>query len=545
MIVLIIPMIVRYITNRVFKFEINYAIKVIIVLSIVVFILSAINYACNRYTNYYGRNMGSEIEKDMCNELLDHYQKQSFSFFDENKTGKLTAIMTVDIRNISFFLHFAPETILDFSIRTIGALIVFFTINAWFGSISALILGLVLLYTSYFIPKIQNATKTSHEEVSDLNAEIEETLSGIRIVQSFVNEKLKSKKFYELNKQHLNNQKKIHKIDSILNSGLNSFIIGLIPIITIISTFFVINGNLSMNDLITYVLYIDILISPIFTITALIQNYQESIVGYKKFFNVLKIKSKITNFPDALVLKNIKGSIEFTNVFFKYEKSSKNVFQNFNLKINSGECVALVGSSGAGKTTLCDLIPRFYDVSSGEILIDGINIKKIKLSNLRRNIGFVHQDAFLFSGTIMENISYGKPSATDEKIITAAKNAYAHDFIMSFPKGYATIVGQRGAKLSGGQKQRISIARVFLKNPPILIFDEATSSLDNESEKYIQKSMEKLSENRTTIVIAHRLSTIKNIKRILVLANGRIMEEGSHEELLVKNNIYTEFYNLF
>ena len=545
LIVLTIPMIVRYIMDEVFKFERDYAIIMMIILSLVVLVLFIINYACNRYMRYLGKNIGSEIEKDMCNELFDHYQKQSFNFFDENKTGKLTAIMTVDIRNISDFLHLAPETFLDFTTRTIGALVVFFAINIWFGFLSTVMLILIFLYACRFISRIQKVMDSSHEKISDLSAKVEEVLSGIKVVQSFTNEMLESEKFYKLNNEHLNSKKNIHKIESVLNSGLNSFIIGLIPIVTVISAFFVITGGLEINDVVTYILYVDILISPIFSIISISQNYQESIVGYKRFCEILKTKPVITNLPNALDLKSIKGDIEFRNVFFKYEQSSKCIFENFSTKINAGEYIALVGSSGSGKTTLCDLIPRFYDVLSGEVLIDDINVKYIKLENLRKNIGLVPQETFIFSGTILENIKYGNPEATMEEVVRSAKDSYIHDFIMSLPKKYDTQVGQRGNKLSGGQKQRLAIARVFLKNPPILVFDEATSNLDSESEKYIQKSIEKLSKDRTTIVIAHKLSTIKNAKRILVMENGKIVEEGTHKELLNKDSTYAEFFNLF
>lgn len=545
LIVLTIPMIVRYIMDEVFKFERDYAIIMMIILSLVVLVLFIINYACNRYMRYLGKNIGSEIEKDMCNELFDHYQKQSFNFFDENKTGKLTAIMTVDIRNISDFLHLAPETFLDFTTRTIGALAVFFAINIWFGFLSTVMLILIFLYACRFISRIQKVMDSSHEKISDLSAKVEEVLSGIKVVQSFTNEMLESEKFYKLNNEHLNSKKNIHKIESVLNSGLNSFIIGLIPIVTVISAFFVITGGLEINDVVTYILYVDILISPIFSIISISQNYQESIVGYKRFCEILKTKPVITNLPNALDLKSVKGDIEFRNVFFKYEQSSKCIFENFSTKINAGEYIALVGSSGSGKTTLCDLIPRFYDVLSGEVLIDNINVKNIKLENLRKNIGLVPQETFIFSGTILENIKYGNPEATMEEVVRSAKDSYIHDFIMSLPKKYDTQVGQRGNKLSGGQKQRLAIARVFLKNPPILVFDEATSNLDSESEKYIQKSIEKLSKDRTTIVIAHKLSTIKNAKRILVMENGKFIEEGTHKELLNKDSTYAEFFNLF
>ena len=439
-------------------------------------------------------------------------------------------------------MHLAPEIFLDFAIRTIGAVIVFFAINIWLGCISTMILGITFLYTCHFIPRIQKIMETSHEKISNLNAQTEEILSGIKVVQNFTNEKFESQKFFQLNNEYLNSQKNIYKIESILNSGLNSFIMGLIPIITIVSTFFVIIGDIGLNDVFTYVLYVDILISPIFSVISISQNYQESIVGFKRFCDTLRIKPEITNLSDSLDIKTINGDIEFKNVYFGYGKNTKDIFNNLSIKIHSGEQVTLVGPSGSGKTTFCDLIPRFYDVSSGEVLIDGINVKNMKLENLRRNIGFVSQDTILFSGSILNNIKYGNPEATFEEVVEAAKKSYIHDFVMSLPERYDTQVGQRGAKLSGGQRQRIAIARVILKNPTVLIFDEVTSNLDSESEEYIQKSIKELAKGRTTIIITHKLFTIKNAEKILLFDHGEIIEKGTHTELLNKNGKYSNFF---
>ena len=336
----------------------------------------------------------------------------------------------------------------------------------------------------------------------------------------------------------------MYGIQSVFDAGLLIFVIGLSPIITIIGSFFIVHNSIIIADIIAFILYIGVLESPLWYTVRLNKFVRERVVGFNRIIDFLKIEPKIIDSSDTLSLEHINGTIEFKGVVFVYDKTNKNIFEGLNLKINQGEYIALVGSSGVGKSTLCNLIPQFYDVSSGKILVDGINLKKIKLSDLRQNIGFVHQDIFLFSGTIMENIRYGNHNAVDEDIMEAAKNAYAHDFIINFPNGYNTQIGPRGFKLSGGQRQRLAIARIFLKNPPILIFDEATSSLDNESEKYIQKSMEKLAIRRTTIVITHRLSTIRNAKRILVMANGKIAEEETHKELLSKHGVHAEFYNL-
>lgn len=540
--VLIIPLIARYIMVRNFKLEDKSSLAIMISLSIGVVILFVINYMCNRYTRYQGKSMGASIERDMYNELFAHYQRQDLSFFDENNTGYLTALMTVDIRNISTFLHCAPEIVLDFTVRLLGSLVIFFSINLKFGLTLIFLLSSIFIFTYRFISNTHKVTYASHDKISNLNAQIEEVILGIKTTQAFVNEKMELVKFQTLNNEHLSHKKRINKLESTLQSALNSFIIGLIPIITIVSTFFIAQGLLSLSDLVTYILYVDILISPIFSIMSVIQDYQENLVGYKRFCDMLKVAPKIVDSPNALRLKKLQGKIEFQDVDFKYGTSSKNVFNCLNVKIYPGEYIALVGLSGVGKSTFGNLLLRFYDIHSGKILIDGIDIKEIQLSNLRKNIGLVPQDAFLFTGTIMENILYGNPTATKDDVISAAKKSYIHDFIVNLPDGYDSQVGSRGLKLSGGQRQRIAISRVFLKNPPILIFDEATSNLDLESERYIQKSLEKLAEGRTTIVIAHRLSTIKNAKKILVLANGRIAEEGTHDKLLAKEGEYFKFY---
>jgi ATP-binding cassette subfamily B protein len=517
--------------------------NIVLFSAISVLLLFILHYCCSYFKNYFGKVMGSEIERDMSYELFNHYQKQSFDFFDENNSGKLTTIMTVDIRNVSRFLHFALENALDFFVRLIGAFFVFFWVNVWFGFIAAVILGLIIFYVCHIVPKIQNATISSHEKLSNLGAAMEEAISGVKTIKSFSNENSECQKFQKINNQYFENQKKIHKINNGLNSSLDSFVMGLIPIFAAISMFFVVNNSISMGDLVAYMLYIDILIGPIFMMIRLIQECQDGMVGYTRLQNVLSINPQIIDSPDATNFEDIKGNIEFKNVSFCYE-NNPSIFENLNFNIREGEYIALVGASGAGKSTLCNLIPRFYEISSGKILIDGIDVKNIKLDDLRKNIGFVQQDTFLFSGTILENIKFGKLNATEEEVFKAAKSSHIHEFITSFPDGYSTQIGQRGVRLSGGQKQRIAISRVFLKNPPILIFDEATSNLDNESEKYIQKSMEKLAKNRTTVIIAHRLSTIKNAKRILVISEGKIAEEGTHEELIEKNGVYCNFYKL-
>lgn len=395
----------------------------------------------------------------------------------------------------------------------------------------------------YTYKKTCKSWEKNLDRISSVNSQIEDSLTGMRVVKSFTNENLETEKFKTKIKTSFIAKKEHLKLWARGLSGVFSLASLYSSFLIVTGSILILNNYLPIADLLTFIVYEFILIGPIFGFMNLVESMSRSIAGYNRFIETIETQPDIVNHLDALEHKNVNGFISIKNVTFKYENTDKNVLENFSLDIAAGEYVALVGSSGVGKSTVCSLIPRFYDVSRGKILIDGINIKSIKLENIRENIGFVQQDTFLFSGTVLENIKYGKPDATNEEVVTVAKNAYAHDFIMDLPNGYEAYVGPRGLRLSGGQKQRIAIARVFLKNPPILIFDEATSSLDNESERYIQKSMEKLAENRTTIVIAHRLSTIRNAKRILVMADGKIVEEGTHDELLAKNGVYTDFYN--
>ncbi|MCL2311517.1 MAG: ABC transporter ATP-binding protein/permease [Firmicutes bacterium] len=540
-----VPLIIRHVLNEVINFEPNVARKNIFLYGIVVFSLFVILFFCYYYTSYYGKNMGAKIEIDLSKDAFNHIQNLPFDFHDEQKVGKLLSYISADISNVSILMHQAPEEIIIFIIRFVGAFFMFFLTNKILAFITAGILALVFLFSINLVPKIHKTILERRELFSELDASLEESLIGVRTVQSFTGEKAEALKFSKLCDVYFDNIKIINKVSGIFGSGLMSFVIGLVPIVTLIGAAFVLDQTLSINELITFMLYIDILIGPIFSFSTLIQQFQEGFSGFTRIFEILEKKSEIVDSEKSIELKKIEGNIEFKNVSFYYSKDDKVIFKDLNFKIKAGECVALVGSSGTGKSTLCNLIPRFYDVSDGEILIDGFNIKNIKLENLRKNIGFVHQDTFLFSGTVMDNIRYGRPEATDEDVIKAAKNAYANDFIECLAKGYNTQIGQRGLKISGGQKQRLAIARAFLKNPPILVLDEATSNLDSEGEKHVMASMQQLSENRTTIIIAHRLSTIKNSKRILVIDEGVIKEEGTHEELMSKNGVYKKFYTNF
>jgi ATP-binding cassette subfamily B protein len=539
-----IPIILRYITNDVIFFDRITAYKNIFMLSAVILIMLAIRHGCSYYVLYYGHLMGTKIENNMKNELFQHYQKLSHKFYDNKKIGELISRITTDLYDISEFIHHFPEEILSIVTRFIGIFTVFTIINWKLSLITIWIVPVICVYILLFIKKNSKSWEKNLDRISSINSQIEDSLTGMRVVKAFANENLETGKFKTQIKTSFIAKNDHLKLWARGLSRVVSLVSLYSPFLIVTGSILILNNYLPIADLMTFILYEFILITPIFGFMNLVESMSRSIAGYNRFIEVLETQPDIVDHLDALELKNVDGNISIKNVTFKYENTEKNVLENFSLNIAAGEYVALVGSSGVGKSTVCSLIPRFYDVSSGKILIDGINIKSIKLESIRENIGLVQQDTFLFSGTVLENIKYGKPDATNEEVVKAAKNAYAHDFIMDFPNGYEAYVGPRGLRLSGGQKQRIAIARVFLKNPPILIFDEATSSLDNENERYIQKSMEKLAENRTTIVIAHRLSTIRNAKRILVMADGKIAEEGTHDELLAKNGVYTDFYNV-
>lgn len=539
-----IPILCHYITSKVIFWERHEAIKKISYFAVLMVSLYIVFFFCKRYMEYYGKMFASKIEVDIETDLFKHFQNQDFNFYSEQKIGKLMSHITTDAYNLTNVIKSTPEIILNVIIRFSAVFSFLFFYNKFFGFILLGAFIFIFVFMWFILPKVQKANKYSRKIFSDIASNLEENLSGIRTVKSFANEQIEINKFTKATKTYLDAKNRMYMVHSTFYSGLLLFVISIAPVITVIGALFIVNGILTIGDIVAIILYVGVLESPLWDIVNLNEFVREGIIGFNRIMDVLEIESKIVDSPKAVKLTSVTGNIEFKNVFFKYPETDKNVFENLNFKINSGEYVAIVGSSGVGKSTLGNLIPRFFDVSSGEILIDDINIKTINTSNLRQNIGFVHQETFLFSGTIIENIRYGKPDATNEEIVEASKNAYANDFILNLPQGYDTQVGTKGVKLSGGQKQRLAIARVFLKNPPILIFDEATSSLDNESERYIQKSMEKLSVNRTTIVIAHRLSTIKNAKKILVLANKNIVEEGTHKELLSKNGAYAEFYNL-
>jgi len=542
---LVYPMIVRYITNDILlNHDISEAAPIIVKLLFVMLGLAVIEYISTFFTSYQGHMMGAKIEYDMRNEIFEHYQKLSFKFYDEQKIGQLMSRITNDLFDVTELCHHGPEDIIISTIKVVGAFIILIRINLPLTLIVFAFLPVMFIFALSMRGRMQRAFRKNREKIADINARIEDNLSGIRVVKSFANEPVEMDKFREGNLQFVDSKRNSYREMGRFHSGLTLFT-ALINIAVIAGGgLFITYDLINVGDLLTFLLYINLLVDPVKKLINFTEQFQNGMSGFSRFYEIMEVEPDIVDRPEAVELKNVRGEIEFKNVSFKYNEEAGDVFRNINLKIEAGEYIALVGSSGVGKTTMCSLIPRFYEVSDGVITIDGIDIKDIKLKSLRKNIGIVQQDVYLFAGTVMDNIRYGKPDATDEEVIEAAKNANAHDFIMELPDGYNTYIGQRGVKLSGGQKQRLSIARVFLKNPPILIFDEATSSLDNESEKVVQESLERLAKNRTTIVIAHRLSTIKNAKRIIVLTEDGIKETGTHEDLLAMNGIYAGLYRL-
>lgn len=543
-IALLIPLVVRYVTAKVIYMPAEQVVKTMIIIAIVVGILILFQCYCNYYIANYGHVMGAKIEYDMRAEIFGHFQKLSFSFYDDEKVGQLMSRITSDLFDITELLHHGPENVTISVIKIIGALAILLSINVRLALIAFLLVPFMLVYAYFFNKKMKQAFRVNRIKIAEINAQIEDNLSGIRVVKSFANEDLENKKFNVGNDAFLEAKKNNYKYMGGYNSGLTAFTT-MINLLVIVSGGLMITKNMiSVTDLVTFLLYINIFTDPIKTLIDFTEQFQNGYSGYERFLQILSIEPEIKDSENAVSISNVKGDIKLEDVSFKYNDSSHRVLKHINLEVKAGSYVALVGSSGAGKTTLCNLIPRFYEATSGKITIDGKDIKDIKLKDLRDNIGIVQQDVYLFVGTVYDNIRYGRPDATREEVIAAAKEANAYDFIMSLPNGFETDIGQRGIKLSGGQKQRISIARVFLKNPPILIFDEATSALDNESEKIVQESMEKLAKNRTTMVIAHRLSTIRNAEKILVLTDKGIEEQGTHKELMDKHGIYYDLYNV-
>lgn len=539
---LVMPLIVRYITSEVVYFELSEALRTIVVLGLVMVALVAVEFGCNYFMTYYGHLMGTYMEANMRRDLFGHYQKLSFSFYDNQKVGALLSRVTSDLFEITELLHHGPEDILISIIKLFGAFFILVNVNAKLALIAFAFVPVMAFFAYHFNRLMKQAFKRRRETIGVINSQIEDSLAGIRVVKSFANEAIEMDKFDEGNKGFVEAKRMSYQYMAGYHSGLSALTTLVTVAVLLGGVAFLSNGSIEVIDLITFLLYINNFIEPVKKLMNFTETFQNGYSGFERFAEIMMINPDIADKEGAVAVSNLAGDITFEDVSFHYEDNKEEVLNHVTLDVKAGEYLALVGASGVGKTTLCSLIPRFYEVTSGSIKIDGIDIRDMKLENLRNQIGIVQQDVYLFAGSVMENIRYGRPGATDEEVIRAAKRANAHEFIMSFPEGYHTDIGQRGVKLSGGQKQRLSIARVFLKNPPILIFDEATSALDNESEKVVQKSLEELAKDRTTFVIAHRLSTIRNAQRILVLTEDGIAEEGTHEELMEKNGVYESLY---
>ncbi len=543
LIALTIPLVVRYVTSTVIYMETDKAWNMILIITVSMTILVLIQAYCNYYIANYGHVMGARMEYDMRRDIFAHYQKLSFSFYDNQKVGQLMSRITSDLFDITELLHHGPENIVISVIKIAGAFIILFNISGYLTLAAFILVPLMLIYAYFFNKRMKAAFRQNRIKIADINAQIEDNLSGIRVVKSFANERAEREKFKNGNDRFLEAKKNSYKYMGGYQAGLTAFTTMINVCVIVAGGICVTKNIINVTDMVTFLLYINVFTEPVKTLVDFTEQFQNGYSGFERFMEILNIEPDIKDSESAKAYDDIAGDVEFDNVCFSYNEGT-DVLKNVSFKTTAGSYTALVGPSGAGKSTLCSLIPRFYDVDSGRILIDGHDIRDITLKSLRENIGVVQQDVYLFAGTIFDNIAYGRFDASYDDVIEAAKKANAHEFIMSLPDEYNTDIGQRGVKLSGGQKQRISIARVFLKNPSILIFDEATSALDNESERVVQESLEKLAENRTTFVIAHRLSTIRNAKNIMVLTEDGIAEQGSHNELIEKDGIYKKLYDI-
>lgn len=539
-----IPLVVRYVTSTLIYEEAEVILHQLLFIAIFLLVLLVVDAYSRYFIGNYGHVMGAKMEYDMRKDIFEHMQKLSFSFYDDAKVGQLMSRITSDLFEITELLHHGPENIILSVLKIAGAFVILLGINGWLVLAAFVVLPFMFLFAFSLNRKMRRAFRENRAKIAQINAGIEENLSGIRVVKSFANEELEGVKFEVGNNAFLSAKKNSYHYMGSFQAGVHFFTLLIQVCVIVVGGVLIAHRKLNVSDLLTFLLYIGVFTDPIRTLVDFTEQFQNGYTGFERFQEIMSIEPDIKDAPDAIELEKVKGNITFDNVSFQYNDNKEMVLNKISMEVPAGSYMALVGSSGAGKTTLCSLIPRFYDVTEGRILIDGQDIRTVTQKSLRNQIGMVQQDVYLFAGTILENIRYGKPDATEEEVVEAAKNANAHDFIMSFPNGYQTDIGQRGIKLSGGQKQRLSIARVFLKNPPILIFDEATSALDNESEKVVQDSLEKLAKNRTTFVIAHRLTTIQNAKKILVLTEDGIAESGSHEELLQKGGIYEKLYHM-
>ena len=538
------PQILRTMTKTLFTQDKDIILHALPVIAASLFVMYIVQSLCKYYVTCQGHMMGAKMERDMRRELFDHYQELSFSYYSRNNSGQMMSKLVSDLFDISEFAHHGPENLFISLVKIVGAFIFLVFIN------KKLALPLILLVIVMFVfsfrqnAKMQETFMENRRKIGDVNASLQDTLSGIRVVQSFANEDIERTKFKKSNEAFLVSKRdNYHCMGSFMSSNL--FFQGMMYLVTLVyGGYLIAQGEMQTADLAMYALYIGIFISPIQILVELVEMMQKGLSGFRRFLDVMETESEIRDADNAAELTDVKGHVRYDHVSFHYSDDETPVLSDISIDIPAGKSIALVGPSGSGKTTICSLLPRFYDVTGGSITVDGKDIRGLTLKSLRSQIGMVQQDVYLFDGTIKDNIAYGKPGASDEEIIKAAKCASIHDFIMELPDGYDTYVGERGTRLSGGQKQRISIARVFLKNPPILILDEATSALDNESERWIQKSLEELSKNRTTITIAHRLSTIRDADEIIVITEDGIAERGTHAELLEKNGLYAAYYNM-
>lgn len=542
---LVFPLIVRYITNTALRSPENLLLSTIIKIGLGYLFLRIVDTLANYYMAYIGHITGTKLETDMRRDLFAHLQELSFSYFDNTKIGQIMSRVTNDLFDITEFSHHFPEEMFIAAIKIIGSFVILVRINIPLTLIIFMLLPLMLLSVALFRKKMKAAFKSQRVEVGELNASLEDSLLGIRVVKSFANEELEKKKFETGNMRFYRAKKHAYKYMARFQACTRFFDGVMYIAVIVIGSAFMIKGHINSADLIAYLLYIQTLITSIRRIVEFTEQFQKGITGIERFSEIMYQPVDISDSASASPIENVRGAVKFENVTFRYSDENDNVLKNISLDIKPGENIAVVGPSGSGKTTLCNLIPRFYETSCGKITIDGRDIRDITLASLRSNIGMVQQDVYLFSGSVKENIAYGKQNASDEEIVNAAKMAGADGFIENLPEGYDTYVGERGVKLSGGQKQRISIARLFLKNPPILILDEATSALDNESELLVQKSLEKLAKGRTTFTIAHRLTTIRNADRIIVLTKDGIKESGDHRELMALGGEYAKLYSMY
>lgn len=542
---LILPMIVRKITDAATAEVMSLTLEMIVTCGVFYLILRLIDTAANYYMASVGHIMGTKIETDMRQDFFGHLQKLSFSYYDNAKVGSLMSRITSDLFDVTEFAHHCPEEFFIAGIKIICSFILLCTMSVPLTLIVFSVIPPMIIVLMIFNRRMKQGFKESRQQVGELNSQIEDSLLGIRVVKSFANESVEEEKFDKGNKKFLRIKTKVYHIMAGFQSSTRLFDGIMYIVVVVAGAIFMLHGKISAADYVAYLMFVTTLLTSIRRIVEFAEQFQRGLTGIERFCEIMDTEPEITDSPSAKDIEKVEGEIEFRDVSFSYESENKKVLSHLNLKVKPGESIALVGPSGGGKTTLCSLIPRFYDVSSGSILVDGEDIRNVTTRSLRTNIGVVAQDVYLFSGSIKENIAYGKSDASDEEIEAAAILAGAHDFIKTLPNGYDTYVGERGVKLSGGQKQRISIARVFLKNPPILVLDEATSALDNESEKLVQRSLEKLAKGRTTFTIAHRLTTIRNADRILVLTEKGIEESGTHEELVSKGGIYSELYKMY